>query len=385
MNFQFTPEQELLKKAAREFAEEVVAPRVEEMEATSQSPKDLYKMMGELGFLGVLVPQEYGGSNFGALAAMLVIEEISRVSSAIGTGLQVHCLGYMPLVQSGSPQLKEKYLPKMVTGEYIATGAVTEATGGSDPTSIKTVAKKDGDSWVINGRKCFITLNDTANSCWVVGCSKEEPKKEFTAFFVDKSMEGYKTGRMENKMGFHGLDNGDLVFQNCRVPGENVIGQEGKGMAVALRAIGRWGRLGMTSAALGIIKASLDAAVKFSKERVLYGRPIADLQAIQFKIAKMYYLLEASRLLAYRAAWLVDQNAPEDEVAPAVASAKFFATNSAIKTSNLALEILGGYGVIKEYNVERYVRDANMIWAAAGTQDIMQLIISRAALNGYGH
>lgn len=382
MNFELTPEQELIKKAAREFTDELVAPRVEQMEATHESPKDLYKAMGEAGFLGVMVPEEYGGSNLGSLAAMLIIEEISRVSSALGTGLQVHILGYVPLVQMGSEELKRKYLPGMVTGDYIATCAVTEASGGSDPTSMSTVAVKQGDEWVINGRKCFITMNDTANACCVVAKTKDEPKKEFTGFFVDKTMDGYRTGRMEHKIGFHGLDNGDLAFVNCRVPESNIIGAQGKGIAVAFGGIGRWGRLGMSSAALGVIKGSLDAAVKFANERILYGKPIAELQAIQFKIAEIFYLLQTSRLVAYKAAWLVDQNTPDAELGPHVACSKLFATQSAIRAANLAVEIMGGYGVVAEYSAERFMRDANMIWAAAGTADIMNIIMARGALAG---
>lgn len=380
MNFQFSPEQELIKKAAREFAEEVVRPRVQEMEEGQYILDDLFRLMGEVGFLGVLIPQEYGGTNLGTLGAVLVVEEISRISAALGTGLQVHCLGLLPVVKFATPACKEKYLPGLATGKYIATGSITEASGGSDPTTMSTVAVQDGDSWVINGRKCFITLNKTANTTWVTTCTKEGKRREFTTFFVDKSMEGYKEGRLENKTGMHGLDNGEVVFKNCRVPDTNVLLGVGRGLPVALTAIGRMGRMGMACAALGTIQASLEAAVKFANERVLYGRPIAYLQGVQFKIAEMAYLLETSRLLVYKAAWLTDQNMPDAELAPKVAMAKYVATQSAIKASDLAVEILGGYGVVREYNTERYLRDARMIWAAAGTGDIMQLTVAREAL-----
>jgi alkylation response protein AidB-like acyl-CoA dehydrogenase len=382
MIFEFTPEQELLKKAAREIAEEVVRPKVEEMEKTREFPEDFYPIMSEAGFMGILVPQEYGGSELGTLAAVLVVEELSRISAAIGTSFQVHCLGYLPVARLGSPELKQKYLPGIATGKYIATGAITEASGGSDPVNMSTVATRDGDSWVINGRKCFITNNKTANCTWVTALTKDDPKREFTTYFVDKSIEGYKTGRIENKMGFHGLDNGDLIFQDCRVPAENVILGEGKGIAVAMTSIGRMGRMGMAAVGLGIIKASLDATVKFANERVLYGKPIAQLQAIQFKVAEIATLLETSRLLVYRAAWMTDQNVSDAELSPVVAMAKGYATDAAIKASDLALETLGGYGVIEEYHVERYVRDARMIWAAAGTGDIMKLTVARPVLSG---
>ena len=382
MIFEFTPEQELLKKAAREFAEEVVYPKVEEMETTRELPEELYQVMGEAGFLGILVPQEYGGSELGTLAAVLVVEEISRISAALGTSFQVHCLGYLPVVRLGSPQLKQKYLPGIATGKYIATGAITEASGGSEPANMSTIATRDGDSWVINGRKCFISNNKTANCTWVTARTKDEPKREFTSFFVDKSIEGYKTGRMENKMGFHGLDNGDLIFQDCKVPSENVILGEGRGITVAMTSIGRMGRMGMAAVGLGVIKSSLDAAVKFANERILYGKPIAELQAIQFKVAEIASLLETSRLLVYRAAWMADQNGSDSDLAPVVAMAKYYATDSAIKASDLALEILGGYGVVEDYHVERYVRDARMIWAAAGTADIMKLSVAKSALSG---
>lgn len=382
MDFSFTPEQELLKKAAREFAEEVVAPQVEEMEKTREMPSEFYPVLGELGFCGILVPQEYGGSDLGTLAAILVVEEISRVSAALGTSFQVHCLGYLPVVRLGSSVLKEKYLPGIATGKYIATGSITEASGGSDPSGMSSIGVRDGDDWILNGRKCFISNNKTANCTWVTVRTKDEPKKEFTSFFIDKSMEGYKTGRMENKIGFHGLDNGDIILQNCRVPAENIVLGEGKGITVAMTSIGRMGRMGMAAVALGTIKASLDAAVKFANERVLYGKPIANLQGVQFKIAEMAYLLEASRLMVYRAAWMADQNVADADLAPHVAMAKYYATDSAIKASDLAMEILGGYGVVEEYHVERYIRDARMIWAAAGTADIMKLTFARSALNG---
>ncbi|MGI6648712.1 MAG: acyl-CoA dehydrogenase family protein [Bacillota bacterium] len=383
MNFEFTAEQELLKKAARELAEEVIAPQVEEMEKTKELPEDFYPILAEAGFTGILVPEEYGGSNLGTLAAILVVEEISRISAALGTSFQVHCLGYVPLVRLGSPELKAKYLPGVAAGEYIATGAITEASGGSDPTGgMTTTAVRDGDDWIINGRKCFISNNKTANCTWLTAVTNDQPKKEFTTFFVDKSMEGYKTGRMESKTGFHGLDNGDLIFQNCRVPHSHIILGEGKGITVAMTSIGRMGRMGMAAVGLGVIKASLDAAVKFANERVLYGKPIAHLQGVQFKIAEMTYLLEASRLLVYRAAWMTDQNVPDKDLAPYVAMAKSYATDAAIKASDLAVEILGGYGVVEEYHVERYLRDARMIWAAAGTGDIMRLTVARMSLNG---
>lgn len=379
MNFQFTPEQELLRKAAREFAEEMVAPRVEEMEKTDEAPLDLYPAMGEAGFLGVLIPQEYGGTGLGSLASMLIVEEIARVSAALAMSLQCLYLGIAAVVQSGSPCLKQKYLPGLAKGTYLAIGALTEPTGGSDPTAMTTTAVREGDYWVINGRKCFITNNKLGNTAWVVARTKDEPRKEFTAFFVDSTMPGFRAGRMEQKIGFHGCENGDLIFQNCRVPHENVLGEEGRGLAVAMRAVGQAGRIGMTGVSLGIMQAALDAAVKFANERVLYGKPIANLQAIQFKIADMYNLLQASRMLGYRAAWLVDQGTVRDAD---VACCKSFTVESAIKVATTAMEIMGGYGCLKEYQVERYLRDAQMLPASAGTTDIMKIIVARSALTG---
>ena len=379
MDFYFTREQELLRKSAREFAEEIVAPRVEEMEKNDASPLDLYSAMGEAGFLGVLVPREYGGAGLGTLASMLIVEEIAKVSAAMAMSLQCLYLGTAALVQSGSVYLKEKYLPGLAKGTYLAMGALTEPTGGSDPASMNTAAVREGDCWVINGRKCFITNNRVGNAAWVVARTKEEPRKEFTAFFVDKTMPGFRAGRMEEKIGFRGCENGELILQNCRVPHENILGEEGKGLAVAMRAVSQAGRIGVTGVSLGIMQAALDAAVRFANQRVLYGKPIANLQAIQFKIADMYNLLQASRMLGYRAAWLVDQGAANDADA---ACCKSFATESALKVTVTAVEIMGGYGCLKEYQAERYLRDAQMLSASAGTTDIMKLIVARSALSG---
>lgn len=374
MDFQFTAEQELLRKAVREFAEKEIAPRVEEMERTDEVPVDILKKMGAQGFLGVTIPRQYGGTGMGHVARMIMLEEVGRVSAAMCMALQCLHFGAASVLDSGSEMLIEKYMPALVRGDSFGAAGITEAGGGSDPMSNATEAVDMGDYYLLNGRKVFITNSHIADAAMIVAKTKDEPKKEFTAFWVDNTMEGFRTGRAEKKIGFHGCVTGELVLENCKVPKENVMGREGQGLSLALKGIGEYGRTGIVGVGLGLMQASLEASVKFANERVLYGKPISNLQAIQFRIAEIYADLETSRLLAYKAAWLIDQKKKADLD---IAAAKFFATEAALRCTRRAMDILGGYGCMKEYAVERYCRDAQLLIAADGTNDIMRVIVGR--------
>jgi len=377
MDFQFSSQQELLRKSVREFAEGAVAPQVSKMEETDQVPWDLYKKMAQQQYMGVIIPREFGGTAFGHLARMILLEEIGRISAASSMALQIFHLGVAPIVDFGNEAQKKKYLPALAKGERLATVAVTEATGGSDPTGIQTTAKLQGDRYLVNGRKCFITHGHVADTVTIMAKTGEGPKG-FSAFVVEKSFPGYKLGRQEKKFGFHGCDTGEIVFENCEVPKENLLGNEGDGLKVVMAAISEVGRAGMAGCGLGVINACLEASVKFANERLLGGKPISQHQGIQWLIADIYLDLENSRLLSYRAAWMKDQKMRCDVD---MAMAKFYATEAAVRCSKKAVDIHGGYGYLMEYPVQRYYRDAEMLIASAGTSEIQRIVMARKALS----
>jgi len=376
IDFTFTEEQDLFRKAAREFAETKVAPKIEEMEETGQVNDDVVKALGEAEMMAITIPEEYGGLGLGYTARLIALEEIGKVSCATAMMLQVFALGIEPIIKFGSEEQKKKYLPGLATGERLATVGVTEPTGGSDPTGGRTVYKKDGDDYIINGRKCFITNSHIADTITVLAKDDEDPKA-FSTFIVEKGMEGFRPAHEEHKVGMRGCNTGELIFENCRVPKENLLGVEGKGLRVAMSAIGDVGRGGMVGCSLGVLAACLEEAVKFASERILYGKPIIKLQTIQNKIAEMKLDLEAGRLLGYRAASLQDQGVRCDLE---FAMAKYYTAESAQKAAKMAADIHGGYGCMNEFAITRYLRDSFVLGPSAGTSDIMKVIIARSAM-----
>jgi alkylation response protein AidB-like acyl-CoA dehydrogenase len=377
IDFTFTEEQEMFRKAAREFAETMVASKVPEMEETGKFSDDLVKALGEAEMMALTVPEEYGGLGLGYTVRMIAVEEISKVSVAVGMMLQVCALGIEPILKFGTEEQKKRYLPAMAKGERIGTTAVTEATGGSDPTGIRTSYKKEGSDYILNGRKCFITNSHIGDTITILAKDSENPKA-FSTFIMEKGMEGFKATREEHKVGMRGCNTGELALENCRVPAENLIGDEGKGMRVALAAIGDVGRGGMVGCALGLQTACLEASIKFAKERILYGKPISYLQTIQNKLADMKIDLEAGQLLAYRAASMQDKGMRSSNE---FAVAKYFTTEAAQRAAKMAVDIHGGYGCMEEYAVSRYLRDSFVLGPSAGTSDIMKVIIGRWALS----
>ncbi len=376
IDFTFTEEQDLFRKAAREFAETKVAPKIAEMEETEKVNADVVKALGEAEMMAITIPEEYGGLGLGYTARLIALEEIGRVSCAVAMMLQVLALGIEPIIKFGNEEQKKKYLPGLATGERLATVGVTEPTGGSDPTGGRTVYKKDGDDYIINGRKCFITNSHIADTITVLAKDDENPKA-FSTFIVEKGMAGFKPAHEEHKVGMRGCNTGELIFENCRVPKENLLGIEGKGLKVAMSAIGDVGRGGMVGCSLGVLTACLEEAVKFASERILYGKPIIKLQAIQNKIAEMKLDLEAGRLLGYRAAALQDQGVRCDLE---FAMAKYYTAESAQKAAKMAADIHGGYGCMNEFAITRYLRDSFVLGPSAGTSDIMKVIIARSAM-----
>jgi alkylation response protein AidB-like acyl-CoA dehydrogenase len=377
IDFTFTEEQELFRQAAREFAEAKVTPEVSEMEATCKVCDDVVKALGEAEMMAITIPEEYGGLGLGYVARLIALEEIAKVSVATAMMLQVFALGIEPIIQFGTEEQKKKYLPGLATGERLATVAVTEPTGGSDPKGGRSSYHKDGNDHIINGRKCFITNSHIADTITVMAKDEENPDA-FSTFVVEGGMEGFRPGHREHKCGMRGCNTGELIFENCRVPAENLLGVEGKGMRVAMSAIGDVGRGGMVGCALGLHAACLEASIKFAKERILYGKPISKLQTIQNKLAEMKTDLEAGRLLGYRAAAMQDQGL---RASNEFAVAKYFTTEAAQKAAKMAVDIHGGYGCMEEFAVTRYWRDAAVLGPSAGTSDIMKIIIARWVLS----
>jgi alkylation response protein AidB-like acyl-CoA dehydrogenase len=376
MEFGFTSEQEMLRKSVREFAEAEIKPKVQHMDETGEVPTDVIEKMAKLGFMGIMVPHEFGGLGGGHIARTIMLEEIGRVSAAMANTLQVIHLGISPIVTDGSQEQKAKWLPPLARGEKLSTFGVTEPVGGSDILGIQTTAKREGDEYVINGRKCFITNSHLAGIFGIVA-KTGEGSKGLTAFVVQSDYAGFRPGREEHKVGLRGCNTGELIFQNCRVPKENVIGKEGDGLKIAISAISNVGRPGITCGALGIIHSCLKEAVAYSKQRVLYGKPISELQAIQWKLTDIYMDLEASRLLTYYSAWLRDKGERCDSEN---AMAKFSATEGAVRCAQKTIEIFGAYGCMRELAPQRLLRDAELFISGAGTSEVMRLLMARKAL-----
>jgi alkylation response protein AidB-like acyl-CoA dehydrogenase len=377
IDFTFTEEQDLFRKAAREFAETQIAPLVPVMEETGREWDPAVKAVCEAEMMAITIPEEYGGLGLGYVERLIALEEIARISAATAMMMQVGGLGIEPIIKFGSDEQKKKYLPELATGERFATVAVTEPSGGSDPKSCSTNYKKRNGTYILNGRKCFITNSHIADTQVVLAVDADNPDA-FSTFIVEKEMEGFKPTHEEHKVGMRGCNTGEIELKDCEVPAENLLGEEGKGMRVAMAVISDVGRGGMVGCSLGLQTACLEASVKFANERVLYGKPISKLQAIQFKLADMKIDLEAGRLLGYRAAAVQDSGQRSGNE---FAVAKYYTTEAAQKAAKLAVDIHGGYGCMEEYAVTRYLRDSYVLGPSAGTSDIMKVIVSRWVLS----
>jgi alkylation response protein AidB-like acyl-CoA dehydrogenase len=377
MEFQFSQREDLLRKSVREYAEKEIAPRKDEMEETGEFPVDLLPSMGEMGILGVITPEEYGGTGMGHLARIIVLEELGRVSPAIPMALQVHHMSTYALTMWGNEEQKRKYLPPLAKGETMGAVSVTEPSGGSDVAGMQSVAKLAGGKYILNGRKCFAT-NSHHSDIWVVPARTGEGRKGLSAFIVEKGFPGAKVGRKEDKVGLRGANTGELAFQNCEVPKENLLGNEGDGMKISIRDIVECGRPGMASVALGILNAVLEQSVKFANERMLYGNPISSLQAIQWYISDIYSDLEIARLLTYRVGWMLDN---EMDVTAQAALAKQWSCEAAARAARKGIEVHGSYGILREYSIQRLLRDALVAIPAGGTAEIGRLVMARTAIS----
>ncbi len=379
MDFLLSQREELLRKSVREFAESELPPKIETMEKTGEFPIELLESMAKLGITGIIAPPEYGGVGLGYLARTIALEELGRVCAAIPMAMQVHHMAIAALNDFGTDEQKQKYIPPLAKGDTMGVVAVTEPSGGSDVLGMQSTAELKGDKWILNGRKCFITNSHTSDF-WIVIAKTAEGAKGLSAFIVEKDHPGAKTGRVEHKIGLRGANTGELVFDNCEIPKENILGQEGGGLAVALKTVSESGRTGMAATALGIVNACLEEAARFASERVLYGKPISSLQAISFYLAEIYTELDICRLLCYRASWMKDQNMRCDTEN---AMAKSYTCDAAVRCARKAVEIHGAYGILQEYKVQRLLRDAMVTVSAGGTGEIGKVVLARAALAPY--
>ncbi len=382
MDFNFTEEQEMLKSAFAEFVKEEIAPNASGWDEENHTPLELMPKMGEMGILGVFVPEQYGGVGLGHTERIMALEEIARYSAGLAMMVFTHQLGMAAILDYGTEEQKMKYLPDMCAGNSICGLAVTEPGGGSDVAGQKTEARLEDGQWVVNGRKCFIT-NSHCGDATVITCKTGEDEKgrsTFSCIILEKGTEGYAPGREENKLGLRGSMTGELIMNKAKAPEANLVGEVGMGTPIAMKEIGEVGRASMAAIATGIIRGCLEDAVKFSKERIVYGKPISKLQAIQFHIAEIRCDYEAARLMTYRAASLKDEGKP---AATEFSMAKYLATEAACRSSKRLIEIMGGYGVVNEYAAGRYHRDALACISSGGTSEIQKVIVAGDTLKKY--
>jgi alkylation response protein AidB-like acyl-CoA dehydrogenase len=378
MLFNFTEEHLMIQKAARDFANEVLKPGVIERDEKQLFPKEEIRQMGELGFLGMMVDPKYGGGGMDCISYVLAMEEISKIDASCSVVMSVNnslvCWG---LETFGTEEQKQKYLPRLAKGEIIGAFCLSEPEAGSDATSQKTTAIDKGDHYVLNGTKNWITNGGTASFYIVIAQTHpEKGHKGINALIVEKGMPGFVVGPKENKLGIRGSDTHSLMFTDVKVPKENRLGEDGFGFKFAMQTL-TGGRIGIASQALGIASGAYELALAYSKERKAFGKPINQHQAIQFKLADMATQIEAARLLCLKAAWLKDQH---EDYGKASAMAKVFASKVAMDTTIEAVQVHGGYGFVKEYHVERLMRDAKITQIYEGTTEVQKIVISRALL-----
>lgn len=379
MNFQLTEDQILIQESARDFAQNEIAPSAVQRDKESVFPQEIVKKLGELGFMGMMVSPEYGGAGLDTVSYVLAMIEISKVDASVGVIMSVNnslvCDG---LEKYGSDFIKQQYLTSLAKGEKLGAFALSEPEAGSDATRQKTTADKEGDFFVLNGIKNWITNGTTADYFLVMASTnKELAHKGISTFVVEKGTPGFGHGVKEDKLGIRSSDTSSLTFANCKVPATNIVWEEGKGFNFAMNTL-NGGRIGIASQAVGIAEASLEAAVKYAKERKAFGQTISNFQAIQFMLADMAVKVDAAKMLTLKAAALKDANKPYYKEA---AMAKLYASKVAVQNALDAIQIHGGYGYVREYLVERYLRDAKITEIYEGTSEIQKVVIARALLD----
>jgi alkylation response protein AidB-like acyl-CoA dehydrogenase len=375
---ELTENQIIIRDTIKDFADKNIRPVVMEYDESQKFPMEIMRQLGELGFLGILVPEELGGAGLGYVEYAIIVEEISKVDPSIGLSVAAHnglCTNHINLF--GNKEQKKKYLPDLASGRKIGAWGLTESFSGSDAAGLKSNAIKDGSNWILNGSKQFTTHGTVAETYVVMAITnKDTGKKGISAFILEKGFEGLIIGKKENKLGMRASDTTQLAFENCKVPAENLLGEEGMGFINSMKVL-EGGRISIAANSLGLAQGALNAAVNYSKERKQFGKHLSDFEAIQFKLAEMQTNIEAARMLTYRAAWMKDNGIPNTKEA---AEAKLFASEIAEKAANEAIQIFGGYGFIKEYPVEKYYRDAKLLTIGEGTSEIQRIVIARDLL-----
>lgn len=381
MDFLFSQEQNILREVIRKFAQREIKPLVKDSDEKGVWPEIFTKKLSEMGLLGIIIPPEYNGSGYSNVDYVIILEELSKVDPSVGLTVAAHnslCSNHLNLF--ASEEQKQKYLTRTASGQTLGAWGLTEPEAGSDAAAMKTRAVKNGDHWILNGSKCFITNATLADIAVVL--AKTDPEKGrhgISAFILEKRMEGYSAGKKENKLGVRASDTADLIFEDVKVPDENLIGEENKGYSQAM-AILDGGRVSLAGFSLGIAAGALEASLKYAKERIQFNQPIAKFQAIQWMLADGFTELEAARLLTYKAAFLEDQG---KKIVKESAMAKLFSSELAVKVSSMAVQIHGGYGFIKDYPVEKFYRDSKLATIGEGTSEIQRWIIAQKVLSEY--
>ncbi|WP_026811405.1 acyl-CoA dehydrogenase family protein [Arenibacter latericius] len=378
MSFDYSETQKMVAASAKEFAEQYIRPFVMEWDEEQTFPVEVFKKAGEMGFMGVLVPVELGGSGLGYHEYISIIEEISKVDPSIGLSVAAHnslCTNH--ILTFGNKEQKEKWIPKLATAEWIGAWGLTEHNTGSDAGGMNTTAVKDGDSWVLNGAKNFITHGKSGDVAVVIARTGEKgDSRGMTAFVIEKGTPGFSSGKKENKLGMRASETAELVFDNCRIPDANRLGEIGEGFIQSMKILDG-GRISIGALSLGIAKGAYEAALQYSKERVQFGKPISQFQGISFKLADMATEIEAAELLLHKSAFLKNENRSVTKLG---AMAKMFASEVCVKAANEAVQIHGGYGYTKDYPVEKFYRDSKLCTIGEGTTEIQKIVIARNIL-----
>jgi hypothetical protein len=379
MDFQETEDQKELRRAIREFSEKEIVPFAAEWDEREEFPAEVVRKLGELGFLGVIFPEKYGGAGMSYAEYAIVIEELARADASVAITVSAHislCSNH--IFEQGSEEQKEKFLKPLASGKWLGGWSLTEPNAGSDAGGTETTAVLDGDEWVINGSKTFTTNGTVCDVAVAMAVTnKGKAKHGISAFLVPKGTPGFRPGKKEKKLGHRASDTSEMVFENCRVPKANLLGEQGEGFVAALKILDG-GRIGIGSLALGIAQASYECARDYSKERKQFGRPIGSFQAIRFKIADMATQIDAARLLIQRAAFLKDRG---ERVTTEAAMAKLYASEVSVRCAEEAVQVLGGYGYTRDYPAERYYRDAKLTTIGEGTSEIQRMVIARQLLD----
>lgn len=383
MDFGFTEEQTQLRKAIRQFCEAEIKPHVMEWDESQQFPVDVFRRLGQMGVLGAVFPEELGGSGYSYVDYSLVMEELARVDPSVALSAAAHislCTNHIYL--AGNDEQKQRYIPKLASGEWIGSWALTEPESGSDAGGTRTRAVPDGDFWVINGSKTFTTNGQIADLCVVMAVTDRAASAHgISAFLIEKGTPGFRPGKKENKLGMRCSPTSEMILTDCRVPASQLCGNLGEGFVDALRILDG-GRISIAALAVGIAQGAYEAALRYSKQRKQFGRFISEFQAIQHKLADMATDIDASRLLTLRAASMKDHG---QSVNKESAMAKLFASETAVRVADEALQIHGGYGFLKDYPVEKFYRDVKLCTIGEGTSEIQRLVIARALLNSERH